>query len=560
MGRSGWVWSRAVIGLTCALMLVPVLIDLACSQRYRPFGYAAADTFYYLGIARGVVENGVFSTDGTHPTNGFHPLWQLIVVVIYAVCHLVGKTDLALLFAVLVSLGCIVGAIAVLGASMHRAWGRVPATFVFLPIGLYALVASYYWRVGPPDANGGKEGPLPVYGTLYSFANGMESGLTLLAFAVVCSALLRHGAASSVSAGLKCGLASAFLCLSRLDHAAFVVTPVVLWVVESFQARRRLPFLLAALAATILPIAVYCAVNLLYVGVALPISGAAKSLFPLIFEGQVRDAAQLLRAPLDAMDPARVYRVLPMLLCAFWALGYLAAMIKVEVGESSVSCKLRPFASSLDVVLVKLSPGVVLLSAYDLLYVLGVGHWYFPVSTLYCSLTALSLLRAALRRVRLPAWTPALASAVLASAVAWLFVRFHYKPGYHLEYAKFYWETAPRVRRELSGKVPKLVEIDDGIVAYSLHVPSVSGIGFLLDREASRAKRAERLFEVAYHRGFRAVSSFYYGNHGHLKQGGPPAALQWSATQLTEDLSGYTATVVYDDPTFSIVALEKSGS
>ena len=553
-------WSKLVVWLTVAISVVPVLLDLASDPKYRPFGYAAGDTFYYLGVARIAIEHGSLSLDGLHASNGFHPLWQLICVAIYGACRLVAGPDAALPLSVLVSLACVAGAVWLLGESFRRATGGIPAAFVLLPIGVYAMLASYYWRIGPPNANGGLEGPLPVYGTLYSYANGMESGLVVLALALLCATLVRYEGESSYRAGLRCGAACAAVCLARLDHAAFVLTPLVLWGVELAHDRRRYRFLIAALSAAVAPVALYLLVNLLYAGTALPVSGAEKSRFPMPYLDQIGYAIQLLRAPLAPMDPPLVYRILPMVLCPLWAVGYVAIVTRVHVGARGVTWAMRGFATRLDAFLVKMAPGVVLLAVYDLIYVFGVGHWYFPVSTLYLSLTSLSLIRAASRPFRFDRARAAATALVLGCAALVLFVRFQHKPDYHRKFAEFYWETAPRVRRELGVQVPKLVEFDDGIIAYSLGVPSVSGFGYVLDAEAQRAKRARQLFDVAYHRGFRAVSTFYYAPHGTLRQAGQDAARRWAAELFGEDLSGYRAAVLYEDPTFTIVGLTKQGT
>jgi hypothetical protein len=553
-------WSKHVVWLTCGILVLPVLVDLARDLKYRPFGYAAGDTFYYLGVARTAVEHGSLSLDGLHASNGFHPLWQLASVLIYAICHLLGSAHAALPSSVLVSLACVAGAVWLLGESFRRATGGIPAAFVLLPVGVYALIASYYWHVGPPNAGGGLEGPLPVYGTLYSFANGMESGLVLLSFGWLCFTLLRYEGESSYAAGLRCGGACAVLCLARLDHAAFVLTPLALWLAELLHDRRRYRFLVAALSGTLLPIAVYLLINLAYAGAALPVSGTEKSRFPMPYLDQLGYAITLLRAPLVPMEPALVYRILPTVLCPIWALGYVAVVTRVQVGRRGVSWSLRSFATRLDAFLVKMAPGVVLLAIYDLIYVFGVGHWYFPVSTLYVSLTSLSLLRAIGRSFGFSSARAWAGVAVLGPMALLLFWRFQHKPDYHRKFAEFYWETAPRVRRELGAKLPKLVEMDDGIVAYSLGVPSVSGFGYVLDAEAQRAKRAGRLFDVAYHRGFRAVSTFYYARHGKLERAGKQAALDWAGSLLGEDLSSYTASVLYEDRTFTIVGLTKQGT
>jgi hypothetical protein len=553
-------WSRSVALVTCALLLVPVLVDLALSPRYRPFGYAAGDTFYYLGVARTAIEQFSLSTDGLHATNGFHPLWQLATIVVYGVCHVFGHGDAALLVTIGVSLLCVTGALWLLAEAFQLACGRVPTALVILPIGVYGLIASYYWRVGPPNAEGGLEGPLPVYGTMYSFVNGMESGFTLLAFGLLARTFLRREGDSSLAAGLKCGAACAFLCLARLDHAAFVLTPLLLWTLELFQARPRYRFVLGALAAAVLPIALYCGINWLYAGAALPISGTQKSRFPMPYLDQLGHAIELLKAPLAPMIPPLVYRILPLVLCPLWALAYVAIVTRVRVGERALSWGMRGFTTRLDAFLVKMAPGIVLIALYDLLYVFGIGHWYFPVSCLYLSLTVVSLASAVAQRIQLPRYMPAVSLAALSALGLLLFQRFQLKPDYHRKFAEFYWETAPRVRKHLAGKVPKLVEVDDGIVAYALHVPSVSAIGYLLDVEAMRAQKARRLFDVAYHRGFSAVSTFYYSSHGHLKGAGHTAARDWAQRLLGEDLSEYEGRVLYEDTTFSLVQLKKRGS
>lgn len=539
--------------LTCALLAGPVLVDLALSPKLRPFGYAAGDTFYYLDVARVTLERGSISSDGLHATNGFHPLWQLATIAVYAVCHFVGQRDAALGCLILLSLCCATAALWHLSCAFTKACGRVPTVLALAPIGPYALMASYYWHVGPKDAGGGVEGPLPVYGTLYSFVNGMESGLTLLAFAILVRTFVAHEGDASPRSGLRCGLSCAFLALARLDHAAFIVAPLLLWTLELLQPLPRWRFLVAALTAAILPVAAYCLINLVYVGVALPVSGAEKSHFPLPYPDQLATALKALRVPLRPLEPAQAFRILPILVSSFAALGYATAMIDARLRERSLAFGLRTYASRLDLVLVKMVPGVLLLAGYDLMFVDGIGHWYFPVSTLFVSLCSVSLWHAATKRVRLGSRWSAGALAGASTLVIALFFRFQYKPDYHRSYATFYWETAPRVALSLQGKVPPFIEQDDGIVSYSLGVPSMSGSGYLLDPEAARALSNRRLVDVAYHRGFRSVASFYYSVHGTLKSSSE--ARSWAQGLLGQDLSNYDAKVIYDDSTFSMVEL-----
>jgi len=42
------------------------------------------DAFYYAQIARNIVSGKGVTFDGLHETNGFHPLWLLLLLPIYA--------------------------------------------------------------------------------------------------------------------------------------------------------------------------------------------------------------------------------------------------------------------------------------------------------------------------------------------------------------------------------------------------------------------------------------------------------------------------------------------
>ncbi|HVI04204.1 MAG TPA: hypothetical protein VM869_36185, partial [Enhygromyxa sp.] len=60
------------------MFAIPIVVDLAINPR-RVFGYLVPDVFYYLTIARNHHESGLWSFDGEHATNGYHPLWQWLL-------------------------------------------------------------------------------------------------------------------------------------------------------------------------------------------------------------------------------------------------------------------------------------------------------------------------------------------------------------------------------------------------------------------------------------------------------------------------------------------------
>jgi hypothetical protein len=378
-------WSRFILVVTCLELVVPVLIDVLRAPRIRPFGYVAADTFYYLSVARNIVEHGLPSMDGIHAMNGFHPLWQIATSLVYGACALFRHPNACVFVMVLACLACVVGAVWILGRVIERAVGYLPAPFVMLPYGVYALCILPYHQLAARDqyvAEGhylgphGWSGTPPVFGTLYSFVNGMESGLVLLAFSVIAWAMLRADDPDETRAsrnGAAVGAAFAFLALARLDHGAFALCPFALWCLGALAGGARRRFSLAAILAFALPLAVYAVVNLAYAGAAFPLSGTYKSTFPLPSLVTLNETLELLRHPLSRHPVWRVFRHAPSLMSMFASIVHLAVFVRIRIERRALTAELRAFATPFDAFLVAMTPGLWLLGAYDLLFVSAGG-------------------------------------------------------------------------------------------------------------------------------------------------------------------------------------------
>jgi hypothetical protein len=182
-------------------MLAPFAFELAAIVRS---GHVALvrrfpdDGFYYLEIATRLARGQGFTFDGIHATNGFHPLWEFMLVPVAAV------------FA---------------GDALIRA-----AAVLGLVICLVALllVVRVVWRAaGPGPALFG--GVVATQFALHGWVNGMEGPAVLLAVALLLTAL---AAADRESPGrwFLVGLCSAVLVLARLDFALVIaIVPVALW-------------------------------------------------------------------------------------------------------------------------------------------------------------------------------------------------------------------------------------------------------------------------------------------------------------------------------------------
>ena len=91
------------------------------------------DAFYYLEIAARLARGQGFTFDGIHETNGFHPLWQLLLTPFAAFLH----GDALIRGALVVGLLCSFAAVLLVMRVVWRLGGAGPALFG-------AIVASQF--------------------------------------------------------------------------------------------------------------------------------------------------------------------------------------------------------------------------------------------------------------------------------------------------------------------------------------------------------------------------------------------------------------------------------
>jgi len=73
---------RLQLGALIALLLSPYLVLSLWGSEAQLIGFFPDDAFYYLKTARNVFEFGFATFDGVNPTNGFHPLYFLLVTAL----------------------------------------------------------------------------------------------------------------------------------------------------------------------------------------------------------------------------------------------------------------------------------------------------------------------------------------------------------------------------------------------------------------------------------------------------------------------------------------------
>jgi hypothetical protein len=293
------------------------------------------------------------------------------------------------------------------------------------------------------------------------------------------------------------------LTLSRLDHGA--LAPIAFGWTLLCHAPVDRPRLLGLLALT-LPfagvLAVTLAFNSLVAGHMLPVSGSLKSTFPHVNPQNFRYLANLLHDPDSGPGMWRQAQVFLPSIVAGFSLPWLLALW------------LRGRGDLLTAPLIMGAGFVLALAGYNFLYVnlWHQGHWYFPASVLLATVFVLYLAEG-----RWPIREAAPAAAVTAAAVALSLVFFaagYYDPGYNTQYRRMF-EARSEIAAHFGGERPKIIEYDDGIVAFTTGFPALSGLGFTLDPEALAWKERRLLLWLAHNRGFDHIASMnYFGSGG----------------------------------------------
>jgi hypothetical protein len=253
---------RWIAGAYLALAVAIPAVGLAALLSANDAGKVASfddDAYYYFRVAHNIVAGAGSTFDGFGRTNGYHPLWLLLLLPIF---RFVARPLDVLPAVYLLSAmfwAAAFGTVFLIGRQVQRPMALVVATL-----------------------------PLAVFGSRFSgpggiYLGGMEVVVTLLCVVLLLWMCLRNGYLSPVipprNRALVVGGVLSVMFLSRLDSvffiAAFLVVAVLRW---HGSARERF----GALARTVAPLAVvvigYAGFNRWYFGTATPISGQAKSL------------------------------------------------------------------------------------------------------------------------------------------------------------------------------------------------------------------------------------------------------------------------------------------
>jgi len=522
---------RLLVVASTLLFAIPALVDLSSNPLRAPFRWLAADTFYYLTVSRNIARHGRFAYDGEHASNGFQPVWQLWGGLLELLRERLSLGQVGPLLLVLSGVVAVAAAIWLLGMTLLKA-RRLSLLFLGLPVGLYAVMVLPAWMVGlrAIAAHGLWSWFLPVFGSLWSYVNGMESALVILFFALALYAAVVGRALSSAPRAAVFGASLAGITLARLDHGVIAASLLVGFALASARARARAPQRVLQAAGTFgALVAPVLALNWHLFGNAVPLSGVAKSSFPQLNTDNVRLLSLLFHGSPSWRPEAtdshwwlhvacrQLQTIVPACLCLAYAL----------------SCLVRRRSNLLRTLLASAACGAVLLAAYNFCFTKGEdqGFWYYPVSTL---LPTLFLLAEPWPPVRLaPPMRVALA-VLLGTLVIAFFGNWQRHRRYNEGFQAVVLEAGEKARKFYGGHLPKIIEVDDGAVGYGLDTPAMSSF-LALDPEGFRALKQGKLLDLALARGFDRVASSWY------RPGGtePAELAAWVGASLRQDVSAY---------------------
>ncbi len=188
-----WHWFE--IFLLIIVLGVHLYAAFSAPHNFSTRWFLRDDAYYYFKVAQNISEGHGSTFDGINPTNGYHPLWMLVCIPIFALA----RFDLILPLRVLMMV------MALLSAATSILLFRLLKKYTSEPV---AIVAASFWAFN-----------MLVHETVTQ--NGMETGIlafSLLVFLTLFEKFERQPAASATTPQIiQLALAALFVLFSRLD-------------------------------------------------------------------------------------------------------------------------------------------------------------------------------------------------------------------------------------------------------------------------------------------------------------------------------------------------------
>jgi hypothetical protein len=502
-----------------ALILYPPLYCLYLVGTKAFFGFLSGDAFYYMTLAsRSTISFATY--DGETLTNGFHPLWHYLALLLFKMVGHDASNQLHAIFLIsclLVAIGLVMVGLAVrmLTGSAGSALWMIPGPFFVL------------FRIDAPVPAG--TGVTYSY-SCWAFMNGMESCLSILFGGILLYVVakkhqeLDRGDCSpdiekppmdwSRGLSLVIGLLIMLCVMSRLDDVFLLFGWLFCLPVLGSTLRERLTglsLILGPSAAALVGCALY---NYSAELPLLPVSGLLKSGFsagtnslhlvqdmfpPLLDISPKTSAADLIKMWMHTAVRS-VGMALPVILAAFWIR---------EIFSNPTSDSRQYLRDSLHYPFLVY---VVLKGLYNFVNVYSwhQGYWYYSLSIIFVNcylIRSFSQARLGLKHA-LSGSTRRIAS------ILWVAVYLLTSAGViHCvaageSWSHDLWKARDQIRTDLIKMQPdiRLIDRHDGLLSFALDLPALPITGLLVDAAGYDAIKRGSYMDYCLSRGFNTLA------------------------------------------------------
>lgn len=325
------------------------------------FNYFAADTFYYLAIAKKSVLLWN-SADGSTHTNGFHPLWQNLLNLFY---RLFQPSDPMFIYVVFgISFLFVLSGFLLLSDACRQI-SKSNISWLFMFPGM-VYICGY-------QATTSEYGLSNIYQP-FSFINGMESSLTILFFGILIL-VLRQKELSSPKDWFWVGCVVSLITMSRLDDIFLVVGFGIFLLI--FRRKNLYKNLLALFSPVCVSLILLFCYHLSTGQTLMPVSGSIKGTNTGEFDSNFTTLKRILRpgSALEAVNTRAYGLFIPLFLALVFLAIYCASQRVNDNEDRNSSIQLQSIAKYL----VPFSIYVIIKSVYtfDRFYLIETGYWYY---------------------------------------------------------------------------------------------------------------------------------------------------------------------------------------
>jgi hypothetical protein len=448
-----------------------------------------ADTFYYLNVLKRSLDLDFYSYDGVYATNGFHPLWQYSIIYISKVLSIHSLDGFIQIVFFTSSLLVGLGSVLIFSVVKNITSSYFLAYISAVPNFYYILFGHIHFS----------------FNSTWSYINGMESPFSFFFLSIILYLLFnkRYLENTTIQKYIFLGILLSFIVLSRLDDIFMVFTFVLYLLITLKISDYPKAFLIGFIPFIV--IIYYMYFNYSYSGMLLPVSGGEKFAFTLSNVKQLVNliypfifnvtSDNITYSVWSELSQRQMQMAVPLLISIIL---YIFIYKKEEITYE-------------DRIFLILSSYVFLKAVYNLFFVAiwHQGHWYYTDSIIISSIIIAYLIFQ---------WFPTKKINIIVNIFLIIYlvilsnsflsnkVQIH-----HNDYYKIFYNQKDEIQEILNKNgVNGILELDDGIIGYSLKTPSINAFGFALDKNASIMKKEGKLFDLASSRGYNCFASLVY--------------------------------------------------